>query len=342
VALLTALEDEQDINVLSAPNILTTDNEEAEIIVGQNVPFVASRSTDASNLANTFSTIEREDVGITLRITPQISEGQMVRLAIFEEVSRLVPNPLLDAEEVGPTTTVRSASTTVTVKDGQTVVIGGLISDATTSNERRVPFIADIPVIGNLFKSTSDDVEKINLLIFLTPHIIKDEVDAAAFSTAKRDEFRALDHSTRGPKRWPDPLEKPSFELQEAPPASTAPGETNGGAMLDFTGVRVSRQGGHQTVELGVGGVPIEVSHFALSKPGRLVVDVYGRSLPDPEVRFVPVDDPIIQRVRVARHSGRMRVVVDFASESPPTYEVTTRGATITLTLGAASAAAAH
>jgi len=338
VALLSALENEQDINVLSAPNILTTDNEEAEIVVGQNVPFVASRSTDASNLANTFSTIEREDVGITLRITPQISEGSMVRLSIFEEVSRLVANPLLDANEVGPTTTVRSASTTVTVKDGQTVVIGGLISDASTSSERRVPFLSDIPVLGNLFRTSTTDLEKINLLIFLTPHVIKDEVDAAAFSTSERDEFRALSGSLRGPRRRLDPLEKPTFELREAPEA----GDGDAGAgVIDLTDVRVSRDGARPAIELGVGLMPVRVTHFALERPARLVVDVYGRSLPNPDVRVIPVADPLVRRVRVARHSGRMRVVVDLEGDTPPAYELDTRGATITLTLGGARVAGA-
>lgn len=332
VALLTALEDEQDINVLSAPRILTTDNEEAEIVVGQNVPFVASRSTDTTNLANTFSTIEREDVGITLRLTPQISEGSMVRLTIFEEVSRLVPNPLLDANEVGPTTTVRSASTTVTVMDGQTVVVGGLISDATTSTERRVPYLADIPVIGNLFKANSTQTEKINLLIFLTPHIVKDEVDAAALSTAERDRFRELSNGLRIPKRRHEPLNAPSFELQPAPrePGSdrSAPPSDD---VVDLLGVHVSRDHGRPIVELDVGIIPVRVSHFALQAPGRLVVDVYGRSRSDPTVDFIPVEDPLVRRVRVARHSGRVRIVVDLHTAEPPSYELDTHGATIRL-----------
>ena len=205
-ALLTALDNSNDVNILSAPNILTTDNEEAEIIVGQNVPFVASRATSEQNLANTFATIEREDVGITLRLTPQISEGQMVRLALFEEVSALVQNPQLDANEVGPTTTVRSASTTINVKDGQTIVIGGLISDSINALESRVPYLADIPVLGNLFKNTQRNKNKINLLIFLTPHIIRNEEDAAEVSMAERDRFRDLMGAAGAPSRRPDPV----------------------------------------------------------------------------------------------------------------------------------------
>jgi len=345
VALLTALEDEQDINVLSAPSILTTDNEEAEIVVGQNVPFVASRSTDATNLANTFSTIEREDVGITLRLTPQISEGSMVRLSIFEEVSRLVPNPLLDANEVGPTTTVRSASTTVTVRDGQTVVVGGLISDATTSTESRVPFVADIPVIGNFFKSNSTEVEKINLLIFLTPRIIKDEMDAAALSIAERDRFRALSGTMATPDRPLDPLERPSFELQHDPaivaPRGTSPTVTpahdaGDADVIALRSVRVDRGPGSPTIELQVGLTPVRVTHFALESPARLVLDVYGRSRPDPNVEVVPVDDPLVRRLRVAHHSGRMRIVVDLHAGTPPRYRLETRGATLRLVVAGA------
>ena len=214
-ALLRALDNSNDINILSAPNVLTTDNEEAEIVVGQNVPFVASRATSETNLNNTFATIEREDVGITLRLTPQISEGAMVRLALFEEVSAIIPNPLLDANEVGPTTTVRSASTTINVRDGQTVVIGGLISDSINNRESKVPFLAEMPVIGSLFKNTERNKSKINLLIFLTPHIVKNEEDAADVSIAERDRFRSLMDSAGAPRRKPDPLDMPSFNLPE-------------------------------------------------------------------------------------------------------------------------------
>ncbi len=277
VALLTALQNSTDVNILSAPNILTTDNEEAEIIVGQNVPFVASRSTDQTNLSNTFSTIEREDVGITLRLTPQISEGAIVRLALFEEVSALVPNPLLDADEVGPTTTIRSASTTITVKDGQTVVIGGLISDSITSRESKVPFISDIPVVGNLFKNTESTKNKINLLIFLTPHILKDEVDVAALSTAERDRFRSALERSGAPKRIPDPLDRPSFELSEdlaSEPADAADtgatADEAGSAALALASINVDRQPDGAVISLDVGATPRRVTHYALENPGAL------------------------------------------------------------------------
>ena len=148
VALITASQGNTDVNILSAPNILTTDNQEAEIVVGENVPFVASRSTSETNLSNTFATVERRDVGITLRITPQISEGGMVRLDLFQEVSAVVPSASTDAQQLGPTTTIRSATTSVVVRDQQTVVIGGLISDDIENNEQSIPFWSDIPDLG--------------------------------------------------------------------------------------------------------------------------------------------------------------------------------------------------
>src|SRR5207253_1733499 len=171
--LLTALQNDTTVNVLSAPNLITTDNEEAEIVVGRNVPFVASRATSASNLQNLFTTIVRQDVGITLRLTPQITADDFVRLNLFEEVSDIVPTiDAGDPNQVGPTTTIRSASTEVAAHDGQTVVIGGLLSDTVRGTETAVPYFSRIPVLGALFRHNEDRRMKTNLLVFLTPHII--------------------------------------------------------------------------------------------------------------------------------------------------------------------------
>jgi general secretion pathway protein D len=348
-ALLHALDNSNDVNILSAPNILTTDNEEAEIIVGQNVPFVASRATSETNLNNTFATIEREDVGITLRLTPQISEGSMVRLAVFEEVSALVPNPQLDANEVGPTTTVRSASTTINVKDAQTIVIGGLISDSINARESKVPYLAEIPVIGALFKNTERNKNKINLLIFLTPHIIKDERDAAEVSVAERDRFRDLMDSAGAPRRRPDPLDMPSFSLPEErelpagePGAAEVPVPGTGPAgPLELAAVTIDRRKDGASIVLALGGSPSKVTHYVLSDPGRIVIDVFGNSERQAKVDFMKVIDPLVRRVRVAHHAGRMRLVLDLATTDPPAYALDSRGGTLTLTLGAARPEAA-
>jgi len=366
-ALMTALQNDTNVNILSAPNILTTDNEEAEIVVGQNVPFVASRSTNETNLANTFATIEREDVGITLRLTPQISEGAVVRMALFEEVSALVPNPLLNANDVGPTTTIRSANTTITVKDGQTVVIGGLISDSLTSNTSQVPFLGDIPVIGQLFKKTSNEKNKINLLIFLTPHIIKNEADAADVSITERDKFRTMMRHSGAPRHVPDPLDKPSFELQDdlgaeppdvdggmppgadvppdaaapavasAPPAAASAAAPDGaGATLGLIDVGVDRRNNGALIRLAIAGAPTRVAHYALTDPGRYVIDVYGPSDEVDEVQSIDVRDSLLRRVRVAHHRGRMRMVLDLRTDQPPAYVLERGSGTIALELGAA------
>ena len=175
-ALVTALSVHSNINVLSAPTVLATDNQEAEIIVGENVPFITSTGTNATNLNNTFNSIERQDVGITLRITPQISQGDFVNLAIFVEISNVVPDTRNSPN--GPTTTIRTTETTVEVKDAQMVVTGGLISDDLTNASRGIPFFEDIPVLGHLFKTEQTTATKTNLLVFITPRIIKDQYDA--------------------------------------------------------------------------------------------------------------------------------------------------------------------
>jgi general secretion pathway protein D len=210
--LLTALERDSEVNILSAPNVVTTDNEEAEIVVGRNVPFVASRATSGTNLENLFTTIERHDVGITLRMRPQVTADDFVQLTLFEEVSDIdVTSTVVvgDPTVVGPTTTVRSASTSVAARHGQTVVIGGLLADTLRGRERRVPYLGHIPVLGSLFRFDEDERVKTNLLVFLTPHIIGSDTDMAANSLRERDRMRAA-----MPPRLRDrpPLTAPSWE----------------------------------------------------------------------------------------------------------------------------------
>lgn len=174
--LLEAAANNSNVNVLSAPNLLTADNEEAEIVVGQNVPFLASTSTSTDNLNNTFNQIDRQDVGITLRLTPRISEGDFVTLNVFTEVSSVVTATANST--LGPTTTVRTSETTVIAKDNQMIVIGGLISDNTSQSEDGVPFLKDIPLLGHAFKKSTNAFDKTNLLIFITPRVIRDQYDA--------------------------------------------------------------------------------------------------------------------------------------------------------------------
>jgi len=190
-----------------------TDNEEAEIVVGRNVPFIASRATSSSNLDNLFATIERYDVGITLRMRPQITADDFVRLTLFEEVSDIDPIAAVgDPNLVGPTTTVRSATTVIAARDAQTVVIGGLLSDAIRNMERSVPYLGDIPVLGRLFRRDSNRRLKTNLLVFLTPHIIGSDTDMADASERERTRLpRAL--------RELPVLRAPSWNVPPPPPS---------------------------------------------------------------------------------------------------------------------------
>jgi general secretion pathway protein D len=174
--LISAVSRNQNVNVLSTPTILATDNEEAEIIVGENVPFVSSTSSDVSNLSNTFNQVDRQDVGITLRITPQISTGDFVTLKIFVEISNVVASTRNDPN--GPTTTIRTSETKVEVKNGQMVITGGLIQDRVTDSSRGVPFLEDIPVLGQLFQRQDSTNSRTNLLIFITPRVISDQFEA--------------------------------------------------------------------------------------------------------------------------------------------------------------------
>jgi general secretion pathway protein D len=173
-AVLRAAQTRDNINILSSPHLLTLDNKEAEIIVGENVPFITSQSRDSTNLANVINTVERKDVGITLRLTPHIHESDFVSLDIFQESSAVKGDSLLNASTVGPTTTKRSAKTSVLVKSGDTVVLGGMMQETFTNTVSQIPLLGDIPLLGNLFRFKSVSRKKTNLLIMLTPHIIRE------------------------------------------------------------------------------------------------------------------------------------------------------------------------
>ncbi len=215
VALFQALASDTDLNVLSAPTLLTMDNEQAEILVGKNVPFVTGRGVDVSSVSNVFTTVERRDVGIKLKLTPQVTDGETVVLEVFEEVSALVPSSQLDANTVGPTTTVRSASTTVSVKDGHTAVVGGLISDSLAESTSKVPLLSRIPLLGNLFKHRSNKSSKVNLVVFLTPHIIRSEADLALATERSKDKFKEAMHESV--QVHPLPGDSPKGGLREVP-----------------------------------------------------------------------------------------------------------------------------
>jgi general secretion pathway protein D len=190
LALLTALQTDTHSNVLSAPTLLTADNEEATIVVGQNVPFVGSAASNSAVAGQIFNSVDRQNVGITLDMVPQVSAGDSVRLDVYEEVSNVVNGTTNQQNNpLGPTTTIRSASTSVFVQNHRTAVIGGLISNETDTTRQGVPFLSDIPVIGNLFSDNSRSNTKLNLIVFLTPHVVRSRDDLVALAIDQRQNF---------------------------------------------------------------------------------------------------------------------------------------------------------
>lgn len=194
-AIVHALESDANTNVLSTPNLITLDNEEARIIVGQNVPFVTgSYTTAASGSSNPFQTVDRRDVGLTLRVRPQISEGGSVRMAIYQEISSVVPNSVNSVTGLaGLTTNKRSIETNVLADDGQIVVLGGLIEDNVTDGVDQVPGFGDIPVFGNLFKYKTRNRRKTNLMVFLRPTVIRNSEQSVNLVADRYDYIRGTE-----------------------------------------------------------------------------------------------------------------------------------------------------
>ncbi len=186
------LETTGDGNVLSTPNLLTLDNEEAKIVVGQNVPFLTGQYTNTSSgsTTNPFQTIERKDVGITLRVRPQISENGTIKMTIFQEVSSVDSTTVNSTS--GLTTNKRSLESNVLVEDGAVVVLGGLLQDTQANNQNRVPGLASIPLLGALFRSETKSRAKTNLMVFLRPVIVRDGASTEALSLQRYENMRSL------------------------------------------------------------------------------------------------------------------------------------------------------
>jgi len=192
------LQTNTDANILSTPNLLTLDNEEAKIVIGQNVPFPTGQYTNtgsATNTVNPFTTVERKDVGLTLRVRPTINEDNTVKLQVFQEVSTIQGGTLNNT--YGPTTNKRSIESNVVVGDGNTIVIGGLLSDEYSNNIDKVPLAGDIPVVGALFRNESRSRVKTNLMIFLRPVVVRDENATSVLAYDRYDALRSMQARTQ-------------------------------------------------------------------------------------------------------------------------------------------------
>ena len=220
-ALARFLETVDGSNILSTPNLVALDNEEAKIVVGQNVPFVTGSFTNtgsSSATVNPFQTVERKDVGLTLKIKPQIGEGGVIRMTVFQENSSVVGSTLTNNN--GPTTNKNSVETTIVADDGQIMVLGGQMREVYTDGENKVPMLGDVPVMGNLFKNSSRTRSKSIMLVFLRPVVIR---DAQAASTLSLDRYEAI----RAQQQAQQPTPKALLPINESPmlPATPAKGQ---------------------------------------------------------------------------------------------------------------------
>ena len=232
------LENNTDANVLSTPNLLTLDNEEAKIVIGQNVPFVTGQFTNTGTTGSSvspFQTIERRDVGLTLRVKPQINENGTVRMTIYQEASSVLAGT--ENATNGPTTNKRTIESNVLVDDGSIVVLGGLLEDRFGASQEKVPGLGDVPILGNLFRSEARRRTKSNLMVFLRPIVIRDAQQSDALSLDRYDLMRIKQQNSQplpsvlvpveGAPVMPDTV-KPGPQMDSwkplvPPPATTAP-----------------------------------------------------------------------------------------------------------------------
>jgi general secretion pathway protein D len=201
-ALARFLEGVTGTNILSTPNLVALDNEEAKIVVGQNVPFVTGSFTNtgsSSATVNPFQTVERKDVGLTLKIKPQIGEGGVIRMTVFQENSSVVGSTLTNTN--GPTTNKNSVETTIVADDGQIMVLGGQMKEEYTDGENKVPVLGDVPMMGNLFKNSSRERKKSVMLVFLRPVVIRDAAAASSLSLDRYEAIRAQQLATQPEKK---------------------------------------------------------------------------------------------------------------------------------------------
>ncbi len=216
-----------DTNVLSTPQVLAADNQKAKIVVGENVPFPTGQAQGITG--GTLVTIERKDVGVTLELTPQVLENDLIRLEIKQEITAIEPTAPqtigtgTSSVPVGPTTTKRSMETTTIAKDLQTLVIGGLVRDNILITENKIPFLGDIPILGWLFRSQSRQIQKLNLLVFLTPQLVRDEVDMVELNARKAKEVSTfqrdgrIEEATRLKQDVLEKLERPRTAPAQVP-----------------------------------------------------------------------------------------------------------------------------
>nr|WP_310733519.1 type II secretion system secretin GspD [Rubrivivax gelatinosus] len=219
-ALANLLQSQTKTNIVSTPNLITLDNEEAKIVVGENVPFITGQYTNTgTSTTSPFQTIERKDVGITLRIRPQIGESGTVRMTIYQEQSSVLTTATVGTSNAGPSTTKRSIESQVVVEDGQIIVLGGLVQDSYVEEKSKVPLLGDIPGLGALFRSESRTKKRTNLMVFLRPVVMRDADSTARLSLDRYDQIRARQEGSQ-------PTPNSILRIDEAPVLPPLPNPT--------------------------------------------------------------------------------------------------------------------
>ncbi len=222
--LIRALASDTRANILSTPTLLTLDNEEARIMVGSNVPFITGQyaTTGSTSTVQPFQTIERHDVGLLLRVKPQITEGGTVRMVLYQEVSRVDAGTTTNT--TGPTLTKRSLESSVVIDDQQIVVLGGLIQDSFTDTTDKIPYAGDLPTFGQLFRYDTRTRTKTNLLVFLKPTVIRTAADGRRITSERYDYLRGEQSDIQPDQRWfwPDPT-APELPSKPAMPGVAVP-----------------------------------------------------------------------------------------------------------------------
>jgi general secretion pathway protein D len=298
-ALFSMSEFKDVVNVLSTPHLLTSDNSEAEIIVGENVPFLSKIERESGSISQPLlQSIERKDVGIKLNIKPKISEGGFVKLDLYQEISSIATTTTVGAADL--ITTKRSAKTTVVVKDRQTVVIGGLIQNKVTKSNNRVPLMSRIPIIGWLFKNKSDITEKTNLLVFITPYIIDEFGELEYLKERKKREFFG---EKIGMERFGDEADVGTLKGRSVGPLSPAPAPEAGAAK-----------------ELGVNSPRVYAKTLAVPVPAEAEVAAAADGGPAAIASPAPTSVYDIVAVRTGLHDDFHRLVVELSGE--PEYSI--------------------
>jgi len=338
------LQTQDGANILSAPNLMTLDNEEAKIVVGQNVPFITGQyaQTGSSATVTPFQTIERKDVGLTLKVRPQITSGGAIKMDVYQEVSSISSA----TNAAGIITNKRSIQTSVLVNDGQTIVLGGLMQDNVSSNNSKIPGLGDIPGIGALFRSNSRTATKTDLMVFLRPIVVRTQDQGTALSQQRYDAMRGLQDRAQLPPQlgMPDlpgpvlPAIRDDAAAAPQPAASNAAAPTPAVALPAaaqaenvLQSLQAQQQDGATVVELGFAQPPTAPpTAFTLTDPIRLVLDFAGvRSQLSSQQQNLHLGP--LQSASVLDAQGKTRVILNLGQTTH--YATVLHGRQVRITL---------